>query len=332
MNSDYLIFIDTNILLDFYRMRKKDTSLKYLEEIDKHKDLIITTDQVEMEFYNNRQNAFNESISAINKIKLQTSIPPLLLEHEASKKLNNLRKDVEAQQKSLKTEIENILKLPHKHDPVYKSITALFDSDTEINLTYSNSKRDEIIKLATERFKLGYPPRKNRDTSIGDAFNWEWIISCSQSTQKNIIIVSRDDDFGLDYNNTPYLNDGLKQEFTKRVGADIEIILTRTLHSAFKLVNIPLTEEMIEEEDIVADKYKPHLNYFDQSKLIDAHIKNISEATSKIAHLPKRNWEEILQRLEHLNDVEFPKLFPKIRFNPVTGEYYISEETSNEND
>lgn len=32
---DALIFIDTNIFLDFYRIRKSDVSLKYLEEIEK---------------------------------------------------------------------------------------------------------------------------------------------------------------------------------------------------------------------------------------------------------------------------------------------------------
>lgn len=47
---DALIFIDTNILLDFYRIRKSNVSMKYLEEIENHLDLIITSSQVEMEF------------------------------------------------------------------------------------------------------------------------------------------------------------------------------------------------------------------------------------------------------------------------------------------
>ncbi|MCF8320976.1 MAG: PIN domain-containing protein [Flavobacterium sp.] len=52
---DALVFIDTNILLDFYRIRKSNISMKYLEEIEKHKELIIITSQVEMEFNVNRQ-------------------------------------------------------------------------------------------------------------------------------------------------------------------------------------------------------------------------------------------------------------------------------------
>lgn len=38
---DALIFIDTNIYLDFYRIRKSDVSIKYLNEIETHKDIIM---------------------------------------------------------------------------------------------------------------------------------------------------------------------------------------------------------------------------------------------------------------------------------------------------
>ena len=60
---DALIFIDTNIFLDFYRIRRTDVSMKYLEEIVKHKDIIITSSQVEMEYKKNRQSAILESIT-----------------------------------------------------------------------------------------------------------------------------------------------------------------------------------------------------------------------------------------------------------------------------
>lgn len=65
---DAYIFIDTNILLDFYRIRRTDISMKYLEEIEKHKNLIISTSQVEMEYKKNRQSAILESIGEVKKI------------------------------------------------------------------------------------------------------------------------------------------------------------------------------------------------------------------------------------------------------------------------
>ena len=65
---DALIFIDTNILLDFYRIRKSDISLKYLNEIETYKDNLILTNQVEMEFRKNRQKVILETITEVNKI------------------------------------------------------------------------------------------------------------------------------------------------------------------------------------------------------------------------------------------------------------------------
>ena len=53
--SNLLIFIDTNILLDFYRVRGPKEDLSILRHIDNNLDRFITTDQVEMEFKKNRQ-------------------------------------------------------------------------------------------------------------------------------------------------------------------------------------------------------------------------------------------------------------------------------------
>jgi predicted nucleic acid-binding protein len=47
---DALLFIDTNIFLDFYRERKSDISMKFLEQIEAYKDRLILGSQVEMEY------------------------------------------------------------------------------------------------------------------------------------------------------------------------------------------------------------------------------------------------------------------------------------------
>ena len=52
--SNYLVFVDTNILLDFYRFRR-ESGLVLLQRFDKIHDRLITTYQVEMEFKKNRQ-------------------------------------------------------------------------------------------------------------------------------------------------------------------------------------------------------------------------------------------------------------------------------------
>ena len=52
---DALLFIDTNIFLDFYRDRKSDVSTKFLEQIERCKDRLILGSQLEMEYKKNRQ-------------------------------------------------------------------------------------------------------------------------------------------------------------------------------------------------------------------------------------------------------------------------------------
>ena len=51
----YFDFIDTNIFLDFYRVRKSKISLNHLDLIKKNNEKIIFTRQIEMEFKKTRQ-------------------------------------------------------------------------------------------------------------------------------------------------------------------------------------------------------------------------------------------------------------------------------------
>jgi hypothetical protein len=85
------------------------------------------------------------------------------------------------------------------------------------------------------RFLLGCPPRKNDDTSIGDAINWKWIILLCRTAQAGIIIVSRDSDYGAVFENRAYLNDHLKQEFNERVSRKRTITLYAKLSDALKI-------------------------------------------------------------------------------------------------
>lgn len=249
-NLDALIFIDTNIFLDFYRVRKSNVSMKWLEEIEKHKDLIITSSQVEMEFKKNRQSVILDSINEVKKIKNNgLNIPAIISNAQAAEMIKKSQKYIDEQQKKLKQQIERILKNPKTTDPVYKSLQKLFKNESPFNLDRENKIRFKIRNLAKKRFLLGYPPRKATDNSIGDAVNWEWIINCAENSGKHIILVTRDTDFGASYDNESYLNDWLQQEFKQRVSRNRKIILTDRLMTAFKLVQIPVTAEMVEEEE-----------------------------------------------------------------------------------
>ena len=246
---DALIFIDTNIFLDFYRIRKSDVSMSYLKLIEEHREIIITGSQVEMEFKKNRQRVILESLHQFkNPDWNNLSVPALLANFQASRQIDKKKKEINTQQKKVNEKIERVLKNPSSNDPVYQTLQRLFKTKSAYNLNRENKERFATRELAQKRFVLGYPPRKKDDTSMGDAINWEWIVKCAEESKKDIIIVTRDSDYGTILKNEAFINDWLKQEFSQRVSRKRKIILTDKLSVAFKKVKLTVSEEMENEE------------------------------------------------------------------------------------
>lgn len=251
-DMDALLFIDTNILLDFYRDRKSDISMKFLEQIEACKDRLILGSQVEMEYKKNRQHVILESLGKFGTPDWgKLTAPALVSETQAAGMIAKHQKEMEKQQKLLTTKIQNILEKPGTQDEVYKVLQRVFKHNSPYNLDREDKRRFAIRRLARKRFFLGYPPRKKNDTSYGDAINWEWIIQCSIDSGKDIVIVTRDSDFGLIYKKQAYLNDWLHQEFKQRVSRKRKIKLTASLSEGLKIVHAKITKEMEEEESRV---------------------------------------------------------------------------------
>jgi hypothetical protein len=250
--SDTIMFVDTNVLLDFYRIKKSDVSTKYLQQLENCKERLILGSQVEMEYKKNRQRVIVESMNNFSGPDWSRLTPPALVaELQATKTLENHRKKLVAQQKKINSTITKILGNPSQCDPVFQTLQRLFKYESVLNLTREKKERFALRRLAQKRFFLGYPPRKNGDTSFGDAINWEWIIKCSSDTGKHVVIVTRDSDYGVIHNNSSYLNDWLKQEFSERVSKKRKIILTDKLSYGLKLVHSPVTKDMEKEEELL---------------------------------------------------------------------------------
>ncbi len=256
IEMDALLFIDTNILLDFYRIRKSDISMKYLEQIEGCKDRLIIGSQVEMEYKKNRQAVIVESLNKYSKPDWgKLSAPALVSDLQSAQAIDKKRKEIDTQYQKVNEKIQKILSNPSRNDPVYQSLQRVFKSSSSYNLNREEKIRFKIRNLARKRFVLGYPPRKKNDTSIGDAINWEWIIKCSQDSGKDIVIVTRDEDYGSTYKDESYLNDWLRQEFKQRVSQRRKIHLTNKLSSALKIVHAAVSQEMEEaEEQLLEDK------------------------------------------------------------------------------
>lgn len=254
---DALIFIDTNIFLDFYRIKNSEVSMSYLKLIEEHRNRIITGSQVEMEYKKNRQTVFQDSQLKFKNPDWNTlSVPALIAEGQEAKRLSELRNEVGKQQSEINEMIEKIFKHPRLHDPVYKSLESLFSSKSKYNLATENAKHSVIYELALKRFNMGYPPRKKTDTSIGDAINWEWIVQCAIESRKNIIIVTRDGDYGSIVKGESFINDWLYEEFNKRVPKGIELILENRLAKAFKSIDAAVSDTMVDEESKMIKEFR----------------------------------------------------------------------------
>ena len=250
-----LVFIDTNILLDFYRYPRGSAILPVLEHIDKNHDKIITSTQVEMEYKKNRQKVIVASMTEMKGPKWDSyKLPVILSGAQAAKSIETDRKDIDKQTIILLRKIESILRNPSRNDDVYKTAKRLFGASTDLNLKRPDTRRFTIRNLARKRFVLGYPPRKDSDVSIGDAINWEWLVYCAKDKNQDVVIVSRDTDYGCRFGGEMIINDWLAQEFKDRVNIRRKVTLTDKLMEGFKLAKISVKKKEVDDEKKLLSK------------------------------------------------------------------------------
>lgn len=241
-----LLFIDANIWLDFYRARN-EASLKLLSHAESLIDRIIVTYQLESEFKKNRQSAIVEGLQAL---KDPVDIPRLGIfsNSKATRVIDQSTKRAKLRVEKLRKRLLTALESPTRYDPVYKACQRLFHKEDEINLTRKNTLRQLIRRRAFKRFLHGCPPRKKNDTSIGDAFNWEWMVHCAEKAGAGLIIVSRDSDYGVTVDGKSYVNDHLRQEFSEKVSRKRKLMLYSKLSEALKLFRVEVTPQEEEAE------------------------------------------------------------------------------------
>lgn len=242
-----LLFVDTNIWLDFYRART-EAGLSLLEHLEKVSDKLIVSYQLEMEYKRNRQAAILEGMQEL-KAPTPISRPGLFSDAKAVKAMQGNIKAATERVKSLKAKLKSVIENPSAHDPVYKVCQRIFHSENPLLLNRENKFKHVIRRKAFRRFLHGCPPRKKNDTSMGDAFNWEWMIECAVRNNAELVIVSRDADYGTLFENKAYINDHLRQEFSERVSRKRKLLLYTKISEALKHFQVPITKKEEEEEE-----------------------------------------------------------------------------------
>lgn len=245
-----ILFVDTNIWLDFYRART-EAGLQLLEHLEAVADKIVVTYQLEMEVKKNRQIAILEGLQEL-KPPQQIPRPAVLSDAKSTAILNKSLKEAEKRVKALKARLSKALSNPTAFDPVHQACQRIFHRDDPLVLKRDNPLRRQIKSKALRRFLLGCPPRKKNDTSMGDAFNWEWMVHCALGQNAELVIVSRDSDYGVTFENQGFVNDHLRQEFSERVSKKRKLLLCTRLSEALKHFAIPVTpQEEAEEKEII---------------------------------------------------------------------------------
>jgi len=243
-----------------------------------------------MEFLKNRQKVIDKSLREFKSPSLD-GIPQILSGLQAAEMLRKHQKIAKNKFEEVKKKAENILSNPVAHDQVYKTFNRIFDKKSKINLCRPKKERFAVRNLARKRFILGYPPRKDSDTSIGDAINWEWIIHCALQSGANthVMIVSRDSDYGIQRDGKSFINDWLVREFKDRVSRSRKLVLTAKLTEALKVL-----EEIVTPED---EKEELALISSPRERLVDTYLSDMLTEEVESEKIPRKAWEEVVAAL-----------------------------------
>jgi hypothetical protein len=279
-----LLFVDANIWLDFYRPRQSDVALELLKQLEGLAEKIIVTHVLEMEYKKSRQAAI---LLGLNELRSPPKLTTLgiLSEATAARMIENNRQAIEKRLGRLRSKLHKALLSPAKHDPVYKTCQRIFGRKSELLLSLEDDSRTRrlrriIREKATRRFLLGCPPRKGRENSIGDAVNWEWMVHCAQEHDAELVILTRDEDYGPRFGKDLLLNDHLNQEFKERVSQKRKVLLYKSAALALKHFDVKVSKETVKSEMSFISSTSPSIASTPEA----TNPENLLAVFRKIAH------------------------------------------------
>lgn len=220
-----VIFIDTNIYLDYYKNSGNVlVSLEKLERFirENKRAKLLLPQQIRDEFLRNRNNVIKKSLKAIRQTTLfsdYSSGNKCIV-----KKLHSIKK----QAQKLTDRIEK--DFSSRNSKINKTIKLLF------SLAETGIESNELFARAHKRIIKGNPPGKNG--SIGDAIVWEIILE--QYFKQPIYIVSRDcdwkDELDKDELKSFLLNEWREKSKRKiQIFSSVSNLLNKVAESGFKV-------------------------------------------------------------------------------------------------
>jgi len=180
------IFIDTNILLNFFHFSKDELdALNNVFASHEHGAAKVhLTQQVCDEFKRNRENKIKDALKRFKEIKFAAQLPSFMKAYDEYNAIRKRSAELQALVKSISEKVEA--------DIVAKRLVA----DSLISDIFSRAEiiptSPKVFAAASMRLAIGNPPGKAG--SIGDAINWTLLLQTVPDGEP-LHVISEDGDF-----------------------------------------------------------------------------------------------------------------------------------------
>ena len=264
------VFIDTNILLSFYHLTSDDLEeLKKLAVLLQQESITLyVTEQVTEEFARNRESKIADAIKKLKEQHLNLQFPQLCKDFPEYEELRKLQQTYDKAHSQLLGKVQAAV-----HAKALKADSAVADLFAAANKVPTTP---EAVAMARFRMEVGNPPGKNG--SLGDALNWELLLSAVPAGE-DILFVSEDRDFVSLLDESKF-KDFLAGEWSNKKGGQVRFYKRLSSFFKDKFPQIKLASEL--EKDLAIKGLAASPNFSSTHSLV-AKLTKFGEFTGEQA-------------------------------------------------
>lgn len=264
------LFLDANILLDFFRYGQDDIEeiRKLITLIDENEIEFFCNDLLRDEVYRARDGVISSSLSEIESTKFHIRAPKYCHGMAELKQLQITLKTAGDLHKKLASNLKSTIRAENlAADLLLKD---LFRKAIKIEMG------EKIREQANYRLQVNNPPRKSKD-SIADALHWESLLAAPVGY--NFHLVSRDGDFASDLEPSE-IKEFLREEWKNKHGKYADIELHKSLGGFFR-ENFPQIKlSSVSETNALIERLGASPNFLTTHEVID-ELTSLDEFTNR---------------------------------------------------
>lgn len=216
------VFIDTNILLNFYHFTGEDLDALNSIFVSHEQGAVAfhITDQIRDEFMRNRETKIKDALKRFGDVSLAAQLPHFMRGYEEYEVLRKLSQKIKKASQSIRQKADDDIK--NNNLAADHLIGSMLEGTTLI------STSEETYRKARMRMDMRNPPGK--DGSIGDAINWLLLLE-NVPDGEDLYIITEDSDF-YSVIDKEVINPFLSDEWQK--AKDSKVIAYRSLANFLK--------------------------------------------------------------------------------------------------